>query len=35
MADGLGLWLLVDSGTLHLLLSGDGLGLGVWVMVLE
>ena len=29
--DGLGLWL--SSG--HLLLSGDGLGLGFWVMVLE
>ena len=28
---GLGLWL--SSG--HLLLSGDGLGLGFWVMVLE
>ena len=29
--DGLGLWL--SSG--HLLLSGDGLGLGFWVMVWE
>ena len=29
--DELGLWL--SSG--HLLLSGDGLGLGFWVMVLE
>ena len=29
--DGLGLWL--SSG--HLLLSGDRLGLGFWVMVLE
>ena len=29
--DGLGLWL--SSG--HLLLSGDGIGLGFWVMVLE
>ena len=32
--DGLGLWLIsMSSG--HLLLSGDGLGLGFWVMVLE
>ena len=30
--DGLGLWL---SNSGHLLLSGDGLGLGFWVMVLE
>ena len=29
--DGLGLWL--SSG--HLLLSGDGLRLGFWIMVLE
>ena len=30
--DGLGLWL---SWSGHLLLSGDGLGLGFWIMVLE
>ena len=29
--DGLGLWLSLG----HFLLSGDGLGLGFWVMVLE
>ena len=29
--DGLGLW----SSSRHLLLSGDGLGLGFWVMVSE
>ena len=29
--DGLGLWLSLG----HLLLSGDGLGLGFWVMVLD
>ena len=29
--DGLGLWL----STGHLLLSGDGLGLGFWSMVFE
>ena len=29
--DGLGLWLSLG----HLLLSGDGLGLGFWVMILE